>query len=312
MTPPPRLADSGTEFERSLLASARRDVGCHDGLKRTLAAIGVGAATAPASTAAAGVVASGPVAPGGTALLASAGVGAFAKWVVVAVVVGGGAALSGASFFHQPSAPTALTVPPPAEAQSATPRSAGAPVLASPQTAAFTVSPPPALTSAAPTPRVNAGGPLYPTTVRSTPPATLYGLSVSSVAPAAPQDFPASSVVPAPNPAPVAAPPSAPSTLPIPIRSPSSLDAEVAMLDRVRASLATRDAVRALKELDAYDHASPGSALADEATVLRIDALMAHGDRTTAAMLGRRFLTAHPASPHAPHLLQLLGGTHNP
>ncbi len=177
MTPPPRLADSGTEFERSLLASARRDVGCHDGLKRTLAAIGVGAATAPASTAAAGVVASGPVAPGGTALLASAGVGAFAKWVVVAVVVGGGAALSGASFFHPPSAPTALTVPPPAEAQSATPRSAGAPVLASPQTAAFTVSPPPALTSAAPTPRVNAGGPLYPTTVRSTPPATLYGLS---------------------------------------------------------------------------------------------------------------------------------------
>ncbi|HXN34081.1 MAG TPA: outer membrane protein assembly factor BamD [Polyangiaceae bacterium] len=84
------------------------------------------------------------------------------------------------------------------------------------------------------------------------------------------------------------------------------------MLDPVRTSLARHDAPAALRQLDVFDRAFPASVLADEALVLRVDALVARGDRAEAEALGRSFLATHPASPHAPHLLRQLGGTHNP
>ncbi len=94
---------------------------------------------------------------------------------------------------------------------------------------------------------------------------------------------------------------------PVLLQRRSTLPAELSMLDRVRASLAARDTAAALGQLDAYDRAFPSSVMADEALVLRVDALIAHGDRAGAAALGRQFLAGHPASPHAPHLLHVLG-----
>jgi hypothetical protein len=100
-------------------------------------------------------------------------------------------------------------------------------------------------------------------------------------------------------------------TLPV-LRPRSSLPAELALLDGVRASLQDRNAPAALKQLDVYDRTFRSSILADEALVLRVDALVARGDRAEAAALSRGFLATHPVSPHAPHLLRLLSGAHNP
>jgi hypothetical protein len=52
--------------------------------------------------------------------------------------------------------------------------------------------------------------------------------------------------------------------------------------------------------------------LSEEATVIRVDALEQQGDRAAAAALGRRYLAAHPASPHAPHLRAVIDLAHNP
>ncbi len=82
-------------------------------------------------------------------------------------------------------------------------------------------------------------------------------------------------------------------------------------MDRARAELARRDASQALGELDAYDRAFPSGVLSDEATVIRVDAMTQQGDGATAAALARRYLAAHPASPHAPHLRAVIDGARN-
>ena len=80
----------------------------------------------------------------------------------------------------------------------------------------------------------------------------------------------------------------------------------------MRASLAGGDASAALAELDAYRRAFPDAALDDEATVLRVNALLLRGDRSAATVLANRFLAAHPSSPHAPRLRTLAAEGQNP
>ncbi|WP_394832309.1 hypothetical protein LVJ94_37935 [Pendulispora rubella] len=79
----------------------------------------------------------------------------------------------------------------------------------------------------------------------------------------------------------------------------SSLLEEMALLDAARASLAAHAPARALATLDDLEHRFPKTTFREEATVLRIEALHAAGDRTRAEALARAFLEAHPKSAYA-------------
>jgi hypothetical protein len=274
MTPPRRLVEDGTAFERAVLTSARLDVVGEDGLKRTLVALGAGAAaiSTTTSTASAGLAAGGGAATaagGATVLFGGIGVGAAMKWLGVAVaVMCAGTAVTAASMSGRGSARLDRRTAPAAAALS---------MAAAPPTCAVmnaTGGPPP-----------EHGSPPEPTTTGDTAAVVEAVTPVASGGSMHPAPLAASSVA---------------------ARTASSLDMEVAALDRVRSALAERDATRAIEELDAYDRAFPSPVLRDEATVLRVDALVEQGNRAGAEALARRFLLANPRSPHASHLVLVL------
>jgi outer membrane protein assembly factor BamD (BamD/ComL family) len=62
-----------------------------------------------------------------------------------------------------------------------------------------------------------------------------------------------------------------------------------------------------LSTLDEYARGFPHGALAPEASVLRIEALVAAGDRTAAMRAAQSFLQANPTSPYAQRIESLLG-----
>lgn len=86
-----------------------------------------------------------------------------------------------------------------------------------------------------------------------------------------------------------------------------SLAAEVASLDRARKALSTGNSSAAFAELSDYQRQFPRGAMGPEATVLRIEAMSAAGDRSGARSLAERFLAAHPASPHGSRIRSLVG-----
>ena len=96
------------------------------------------------------------------------------------------------------------------------------------------------------------------------------------------------------------------------VSPPPDLQAEVSALGKARTALGRRDGQTALEELDLYTQAFPSGLLADEATVLRVDALELSGEATAAAALGRRYLGAHPTSPYGAHLRAVIDGEQNP
>jgi hypothetical protein len=91
-----------------------------------------------------------------------------------------------------------------------------------------------------------------------------------------------------------------------------ALETEIDALAAVRAAIVRGDPRAALEKLDAFGGAFPNAALADEAMVLRVDALASLGDRVAAATLAHRFLASNSSSPHAPHLRAVVAGAHNP
>jgi hypothetical protein len=83
-----------------------------------------------------------------------------------------------------------------------------------------------------------------------------------------------------------------------PVRStPPTLAEEVASLQHARAALASGDAARCLRELDAYDRVVKGQKLRSEATLLRVEALTRAGQNEAAAALARRFAEHNPNDP---------------
>lgn len=86
-----------------------------------------------------------------------------------------------------------------------------------------------------------------------------------------------------------------------------SLADEVAALDRARGALASGDPRGAQAQLDAYQQRFPRGVMGPEATVLRIEALTAAGDRAGARSMAEQFLATHPNSPHASRLRSLVG-----
>jgi TolA-binding protein len=99
----------------------------------------------------------------------------------------------------------------------------------------------------------------------------------------------------------------APRHAPSAARAPDpTLGDEVTALDRARRAMTDGDAAGALRRLDDYEAHFSRGALVEEAQVLRIEALLAEGDRGAAARVASRFLAAHPSSPHAARVRALL------
>lgn len=112
----------------------------------------------------------------------------------------------------------------------------------------------------------------------------------------------------APIPTPATAAPASPRVAPTSSEARrATLADEVAALDAARAALASRDGAGALRALDRYAADFPRGFLGQEATVLRVEALAARGDRAAAADLARRFVAAHPSSPMADRVRSLGG-----
>jgi outer membrane protein assembly factor BamD (BamD/ComL family) len=81
---------------------------------------------------------------------------------------------------------------------------------------------------------------------------------------------------------------------------------EIAALDTARSALRARQPARALAAVDDYARRFPRGVLAQEATVVRIEALTALGNRAEAERLGRSFLALHPGSPLAQRVRSVL------
>ena len=86
-----------------------------------------------------------------------------------------------------------------------------------------------------------------------------------------------------------------------------SIGGELASLDGAREALARGDAARALHLLDEYERRYPSGALSQEATMVRVKALLASGDERGAVTAGRRFVADHPTSPYAAPIRQVIG-----
>jgi len=89
--------------------------------------------------------------------------------------------------------------------------------------------------------------------------------------------------------------------------STNALQEQVGLVDTARALVASGDPGGALRAIDAYDHRFPHGLLAEEASLLRIQALAARGDRGAAALLAQRFHAEHPRSVHTDKIRWLLG-----
>jgi hypothetical protein len=72
--------------------------------------------------------------------------------------------------------------------------------------------------------------------------------------------------------------------------------AQLAALAAVRNALAAQQPARALSLIDDFEHRFPTSQVAEEALVLRIEALSALGRAAEAGALGQRFLHDRPTS----------------
>ncbi len=118
---------------------------------------------------------------------------------------------------------------------------------------------------------------------------------------------------PQPNPAPAVTqledlpvlPSAARSAAPSTSNQPSLAD-EVKAIQRAKAALSAGNASGALKELDAYKQSFPRGSLSQEATVLRIEALAASGNRSAANKLGEAFLKNNEKSPYAARVRSVL------
>jgi hypothetical protein len=86
-----------------------------------------------------------------------------------------------------------------------------------------------------------------------------------------------------------------------------SLADEVAAIKAAKSALLAGNASEALHQLDAYRARFPRGRLTQEASVVRIEALLKSGNRSAASAAGDRFLAAHADSPYAARVHTLIG-----
>jgi hypothetical protein len=267
----PLIDSSSSERARELLRAARADRPRSTAAQRTLAALGVAGTTTAVATAALGSAA----APAGSAL----GVGGAvslpamaAKWVLVGTI--GGLALASSAtlaFSQREPAPAGHAVPfTPSAKQSRT-----TPVVAP---ARATDEPP------APSEPEVEPAPIAP---------------VHEAAAAAPRSAPAAS---AGRVEPERAPFAAPSQAAFEAPEQSRLLRDIALLDAARRALKAGNAPQASALLGRYDTDRQTHVLDREAQLLRIDVLVAQGERQRAKVLAEAYLSSFPNDTHASHL----------
>jgi hypothetical protein len=86
----------------------------------------------------------------------------------------------------------------------------------------------------------------------------------------------------------------------------SPLAEELAFLERARRALVRGESRRSLRLLDEYSRRFAKPRLSSEATVLRIEALVASGERARATQLGQQFLASHPNGPYERRIRSLI------
>ncbi|CAN95612.1 hypothetical protein predicted by Glimmer/Critica [Sorangium cellulosum So ce56] len=274
MTDPKPLGDEETtDFERALLRSWKQESPSSSARARALAIAGLAAG----GVAGGGVAAGTTAAPSPSAAPApKAGAGkllALAKWGLGAAI---GVGLIGAGVaLLRPSAPPSAAAPWSEPQATLTPPTAGEPPAATAPPVAPAPSGP---ATRAPLP-LQASAPPIPAPAAASPPRPKSAAPRAGSAPGAPSD---------------------------------ALGEQVAMIDRARDALTAGDAAGCLAALDAHDSKFPRSAMGEEATVLRIEALIRLGDRARAAELGQRFLASRPTSAHASGVRALLGAAEEP
>jgi TolA-binding protein len=152
--------------------------------------------------------------------------------------------------------------------------------------------------------------------VRATHPSAPEAVVLAPAATHARRAAPAPVVEPRVDPAPTPPAPAvtaeavrtvSPSRAPVAERGESSLTAELSAVEQARRAFLAHDYTQSLKLLDEYTRRFPKRQLASEATVLRIEALAARGDRDTAARIGRSFLQNHPNGPYAQRVRSVIG-----
>lgn len=276
MTAPRRLIEADDEFERELIRSAHADRPQARALERMLLGLGIEISKLPAAMASA--------APAS----ASAKIGGlmFAKYLVAGMAIGlataAGAQVASRTLDRQDS-----------RAEKPNHFVGGA---ASPG------SSPPALPDRLPEPSAASIAPpaLPVQTAGAHPRATPVAAALPSVAP---------------EPTAVDSSPARPDKGSFALEalpSPDNLAEEMRLLDAARTALTHGEAAVALANLARYERSFPSGALAPEASVLKVRALLAAGDRTGAEALGRRVIERAPKSQHADAVRAALGVGTNP
>lgn len=87
----------------------------------------------------------------------------------------------------------------------------------------------------------------------------------------------------------------------------ASLRQELGAIEQARRAFLAHDYTQSLRLLDEYTRKFPKRQLGSEATVLRIEALAARGDRETASRIGHVFLQSHPNGPYAQRVRSVIG-----
>jgi hypothetical protein len=263
------LDGGGSSAARELLESALFDEPSQRALARTATSIGVAGAALTLSSAAKGAAMTGA----STAVAGSAPAGVttllVAKWLLIGAV--SGSAVS-----------TAAVV-------ATSPRSKAPAAVAAIEARATVAGDAPPMP-----PRV---APRAPEPPALSPPAAAQPAPQTRTLESAPTPEVRTETLPAL--------PATSSVAPSPADQGSVLRDEVAMIDAVRAALASHDAATALSVLNRYDALVKTHVLDREARLLRIDALVQSGDRASAARLAQIYLNEHPNDPRAEHLRAL-------
>jgi hypothetical protein len=82
---------------------------------------------------------------------------------------------------------------------------------------------------------------------------------------------------------------------------------EIRLLDEVRSKVRAGAYEQALKLLGKYDRRFPRGQFRQEAQVLRVEALGRSGKQDAALVLGKKFVTEHPESPHVERVESVTG-----
>jgi hypothetical protein len=274
---PGRIVDSGNEWAREIIRSARSDVPSEQFRRRLARQLGVASAAAGLSAAASAK---------------AVATGLWLKWMVVGAAAGvltaGGATAVVSLREANPAASVATRsrVAPPANEPAARAqlgaqplvREATAPALTSPASHGFGAVPNTSVElRAAGSPKGNAPvarSRLRPNQLDRNDSNALRATAAGSQ----------------------------PSATPSASSAAATLLEELALINSVRVALANNAADAALRSLDDYASKHPSGGLTMEALVLRVSALAALGDRASAKRLADAFLATHPDSPYAQRL----------